>query len=192
MDRNETFKLNYESTGDVSIITDGSIPVRWFHMIKDFYWPEAQVEFGRSIDFTSEISKLSDISLNDVIHISRDNNRGHFFVDDAEWVTLRYRVAKLKECEKFSCLENISNMPYITNSWGAIRVTTNASVDYNNYIYPYRAVDIVCGGIGEKSYYTSPTVNIEELVCLNLSLKNVGVNATQIYRWEDNLVKKMI
>jgi len=198
------FGIHLEETSDlVSFSTNGLIPIRWLYMIRDFHWKYSMIEPLDKIDFMPLLNDLPQITFNKIIsdtliqdtigfkvinniNIKDQLNIKNTTYPDTYWGTYNgvmtpYTKYILDECSKFESLKPLYNLNSSYDSLyanrGGIEIKTDAIYEFMKFNHSMPCMGFIkneCGG--HDTYNTDKDVTREELICLYLALKELGVN----------------
>jgi len=194
------FKYGLDKKEDdnfVSYSTKGQIPIRWLYMIKDFHFKESIIEPDENIDYYPLLKELPKNTFNKIINDTlTPKSKFGFKVTNYPEIELKegwylkkiwgtynksftqYTSKILEECGKFESLKPVINKSYdiLFKDEGGINILTEDMYEFIKYCHtvePYRVNDNSL--IGTNSYYSNKNVTTEELICLYLALKELGV-----------------
>ena len=193
--------INNDTT---SFRTTGKIPYRWLLMLKDFHWKDSNVIPLEEIDFEPLLKEIPNQAFNNIMNSSKSSSSLSIKVNNPNdsknlgrlknqkdypvnyWETFDgyftpYTKEILEQCNKYECLKPIKghSNPYkrLYAAEGGIEIFTEEIEHYLkfNHSFPYSgSVRNECKG--RSTYRTSKDVNIEELTCLYLALKDLDVD----------------
>lgn len=197
---NYGMKLKDLSNDNIAFETNGLIPYRWLQMIKDFHWKDSQIELLNEIDFIPLLKELPKNTFDKIIKDSKSNQSKfgfkvrnsnekkitggwyHYNIEYPKnyWGTYDgkftpYTKKILKKCNEFTSLQSKNNAyEPLYASEGGIEIYTNEQKIFLEFIRSLTGSYInECKGYND--YHTSKNINIEELACLYLALKDQGV-----------------
>jgi len=193
------YNIENENKDFVSFSTNGLIPTRWLYMIKDFHWEESDIELLPEINFEEKLKEIPEITFKKILSESRKKNssmsfqvinddKGNWYRNnktypDEYWATFDgkftpYTEKVLEECKNFESLKS-NNFPYRTlfACEGGIEIFTDEQKTYLDFTHSFPFAGSIRNEIkGKNKYRTGKDVNCEELTCLFLALKKLGVN----------------
>lgn len=174
--------------------TTGIIPLRWLYIIKDFYWKHSEIQELSEINYIEILNKIPEIALNQILINSwKTKNHYHFEVLNLDktnkWQTLDGKFSKYTNDILTSCNSYLSLKNYVDGDCykklfaaeGGVEIFNKFIKDYMNFNHNY----FYCGSYrnemkGNDKYHTGKDVNLEEILCFYLALKDKGVYVSEL------------
>lgn len=189
------FEIKELSNEKIYFETDGTIPLRWIYMIKDFYCNEIEIENKHNINFEPFLRNLSKQSIDELLYKSIkqslyasfsfkviNNEKEQYWITD-KFSFSPYSYKKLSQCNNFLSLKSL-NQPYVPtlSKGGGIEIYTEEQLAYSEFIHSVFMKKLYFNKIKGHNYYSNNIgVNKEEVICLFLALKSLGLNVKPYY-----------
>jgi len=196
-------KLKNHDKDNYSFETNNQIPLRWIYMLRDFYYPNIQIQnLNESVDYEKILYSQNENLIKYMLTgVFNQKELYGFVVHDNRWKTLNNKFSKFTEnillgASKFDSIskQNALQKCYGTKLYepiclveGGIQFNNEYVQDYIHFTYYYTQyckINFVNNEIKNNMFYlTNKYINIEELLCLKLLLQknNVLVSKINLY-----------
>ena len=194
MDCSNEFELKEFDDDNYYFETTGIIPLRWLYMIKDFYWKHSEIQELTEINYSELLQKIPEIALNQILLNSWKTKKTYCFqvinLDESKlWQTLNgefseYTKKIIKSCNSYLSLRNNDTRDSYQRLFayeGGVEIFNNYIKDYikfnHNYFYSGSFRNEMKG---KTNYRTGKDINLEEILCFYLALKDKGVSLSKL------------
>lgn len=162
-----------------------TIPVRWFHILKEVYLPRFEFEVT-PMDYTEQVNAIPDMALRTIVEDARRSSRNccaSLSITDPDWWTGNACISELtrdffKACKdaKFKCLDG--HYTKLAAAEGGIQYRNSYVRDFVELNHCFMNSSIRNETKGEWHYHLSKDILFEELVVLSILLTKHGIENT--------------
>lgn len=153
------------------------IPIRWYHILKEFYIPDLKFNVVKTMDYTSKVNKLNDLTITNMIKEATNIEKYSIVVSDDKWNTTQYsKLVKIffENSKKYKSLNGYYD--YLPAVEGGIEF-------HNSYVDDFVLLNhsqFNKGSIrnevkGTYQYNTNKDITPEELMVLHLIMKKENI-----------------